>query len=86
LLGTTYELVFLATNVGDIHIMGGWTKFFELLAGEDINGNKMDLGVTVLAGLGGGHVDNLAGAVLDHNKTVLAELYQVSVYINNDIN
>lgn len=86
MLGTTYELVFLATNVGDIHIMGGWTKFFELLAGEDINGNKMDLGVTVLAGLGGGHVDNLAGAVLDHNKTVLAELYQVSVYINNDIN
>jgi hypothetical protein len=79
----TYELVFLAANVGNVHVVGGWTKFFELLTGEDINGNKMDLSVTVLAGLGGRHVDNLAGAVLDHNEAVLAELHQVSAYINN---
>jgi len=26
-----------------------------------IDGNKVDLGVTVLASLGGGHVDDLAG-------------------------
>ena len=69
----TYELVFLATNVGDIHVVGGWAKFFELLAGEDINGNKMDLGVTVLASLRGGHVDNLARSVLNHNESVLSQ-------------
>ena len=33
----------------------------------------MDLGVTVLASLGSGHVDNLAGAALDHNEAVLAQ-------------
>lgn len=63
--------------------MGGWAKFFELLASEDVDGNKMDLGVTVLAGLGGGHVDNLAWAVLDHNEAVLAELPDFSADINN---
>ena len=33
----------------------------------------MDLGVTVLASLGGGHIDNLAGAALDHDEAVLAQ-------------
>lgn len=33
----------------------------------------MDLGVTVLASLRGGHVDDLARAVLDHNETVLSQ-------------
>ena len=52
----------------------GWTGTApELLAGEDVDGDQVDLGVTVLAGLGGGHVDNLARAVLDDNVTVLAE-------------
>lgn len=32
---------------------------FELLSVEDVNSNQVDLGVAVLAGLGGGHVDNL---------------------------
>lgn len=62
--------------------MGGWAKFFELLASEDVNGDKMDLGVTVFASLGGGHIDDLAWAVLDHNETVLAELPNFSANIN----
>ena len=53
--------------------MGGWRKILQLLAGEEINGSQVDLGVTVLAGLGGGHVDDLAWAVLDHNEAVLAQ-------------
>jgi hypothetical protein len=69
----TYELVFLATNVGDIHVVGGWAEFFELLASEDVNGNKMDLCVTVLASLRGGHVYNLAWTVLDADEAVLAQ-------------
>jgi hypothetical protein len=53
--------------------VGGRAKFFKLLAGEDIDGNKMDLCVTVLASLGGRHIDDLAGAVLDHNEAVLPQ-------------
>jgi hypothetical protein len=53
--------------------MGGRAKFFKLLAGEDVNGDKMDFGVTVLASLGGRHVDDFAGAVLDHNEAVLPQ-------------
>lgn len=53
--------------------MGGGREILKLLAGEDINGDHVDLGVTVLAGLGGGHVDDLARATLDHNVTVLTQ-------------
>ena len=53
--------------------MGGGAKFFEFLASEDIDGDEMDLGMTVLAGLGGGHVDDLARSVLDNNEAVLSQ-------------
>ena len=53
--------------------MGGGAKFFELLASEDVDGDKMDLGMTVLASLGGRHVDDLARAVLDHDEAVLSQ-------------
>ena len=53
--------------------MSRGAKFFELLASEDIDGNQMDLGVTVLSSLGGGHIDDLAGTVLDHDETVLPQ-------------
>lgn len=53
--------------------MGGGAEIFEFLAGEDVDGDEMDLGVAVLAGLGGGHVDDLAGTVLDADKTVLSQ-------------
>jgi len=67
------ELVFLTGDVGNIHVVGGGAKFFKLLASEDIDGNKMDLCVTVLTSLGGGHIDNLAGAVLDADEAVLSQ-------------
>lgn len=53
--------------------MGGGAEFFELLGGEDVDGDEMDLGVAVLAGLRGGHLDNLAGTVLDDDETVLPQ-------------
>jgi hypothetical protein len=62
----TYELHFTTGNVGDIHVVGRRAKLFKLLAGEDVDSNEMDLGVTVLASLG-------AGASLDHNEAVLAK-------------
>jgi len=69
----TYKLIFLTGDIGDVHIVGRWAKIFELLASEDIDGNEMNLGVTMLARLRGAHFDNLAGARLDHDEAVLAE-------------
>lgn len=59
--------------MGNVHVVGRGGKILVLLVGEDIGSDKMDLGVTVLAGLGGGHVDNLARATLDHDETVLTQ-------------
>lgn len=67
------ELVFLATDVGDVHVMGGRAKIFQLLAGEDVNGDEMDLGVTMFSGLRSRHLNNLAGAVLDDDESVLPQ-------------
>lgn len=53
--------------------MGGWGEIFQLLASEDVESNQVDLGVTVLSSLGGGHVDNLAWTALDDNETVLSQ-------------
>lgn len=53
--------------------MGGWREIFQLLAGEDVDGDQMDLGVTVLASLGGRHVDDLARTTLDDNEAVLSQ-------------
>ncbi|KAL8728807.1 MAG: hypothetical protein Q9166_005185 [cf. Caloplaca sp. 2 TL-2023] len=53
--------------------MGGRAKIFKFLAGEDVDSDEMDLGMTVLTGLGGGHVDDLAGTAFDDDKTVLPQ-------------
>jgi hypothetical protein len=53
--------------------VGGGAQFFELLGGEDVNGDQVDLGVTVLSGLRGGHFDDLAGTVLDDDEAVLPQ-------------
>lgn len=69
----TYELVFATADVGDVHVVGGRAKIFVLLLGEDVEGDEVDLGVTVLTSLGGRHIDDLAGTALDDNVTVLAQ-------------
>ena len=70
---STYQLVLLATDVRHVHVVGGRGQILQLLAGEQVDGGQVNLGVTVLAGLGGGHVDDLARAVLDHDEAVLAQ-------------
>ena len=70
---TTHKLVFLARNVGHVHVMGRGAKIFQLLAGEDIESNEMDLSMAVLASLGSGHVDDLARAGFDHHEAILAQ-------------
>ena len=71
--GITHKLVLLAGNIGNIHVVSGRTQFFELLAGEYVKSDQVDLGVAVLSRLGGGHIDNLARAVLDHHESVLTQ-------------
>ena len=45
------NLIILTLHDGHIHVVRGRTKLFKLLVGEDIDSNKMDFGVTVLASL-----------------------------------
>lgn len=71
--GSTHEVVLLDLDNGDLHVVGGGAEFFKLLGSEDVDTDQMDLGVTVLASLGGGHVDDLAGTALDDDVAVLAE-------------
>ncbi len=70
---STHKLVLTAGDVGDVHVVGRRRQILQLLASEDIDGDDVNLGVTVLAGLGGGHLDDLAGAALDDNVTVLPQ-------------
>lgn len=53
--------------------MCGWAEILQLLASENIDGNEMDFGVTVLAGLRSTHFNNFARAVLDDDETVLPQ-------------
>jgi hypothetical protein len=70
---STYELVLATGDVGNVHVVGGRAQLLKLLASEDVKGDQVDLGVTVLASLGGRHVDDLARTALDDNETVLPE-------------
>jgi len=72
-IGATYKLELATRNVGHVHVVGRRRQIFELLASKDVNGSQVDLGVTVLSSLGGRHVDDLAGTVLDDNEAVLTE-------------
>ena len=71
--GESYKLVLLAGDVGNVHVVGGGRQLLKLLASEDVDGDQVDLGVTMLAGLGGRHVDDLARAALDHDVAVLPQ-------------
>jgi hypothetical protein len=67
------QLVLFARDVGNVHVVSRRRQILVLLAVEDVGSNEMDLGVTVLSSLGGRHVDNLAGAALDDDETVLTQ-------------
>lgn len=67
----TNKLIFFARHVGDVHVVGGWAKIFQFFPGENIDGNEMDLGMSVLASLRSAHFDNFARTIFDHDETVL---------------
>jgi hypothetical protein len=53
--------------------VGGGAEILVLSASEDINTDQVDLGVTVLTSLRGGHVDDFARVSLNADKSVLSE-------------
>jgi hypothetical protein len=59
--------------VGNLHVVGRWGEIFEFLVGEDVDGNQVNLCVTVLASLGSRHFDDLAWALLDDDEAVLSQ-------------
>jgi len=67
------KLIFITEDVRDIHVVGGRRDIFHFFAGEDVDGYKVDFGVTVLTGLRGGHLNDLAGTALDDDVPVLAK-------------
>jgi len=73
IIGNIKKLIFLAADVGNVHIVSGWAKVLQLLPGENVNRDKMDLGVTVFASLRRGHFDDLARTVLDDDEAVLPQ-------------
>ena len=60
------EGVLSTANVGRGHVVRGRADLLKLLRGEDVKRNNVRLGVTVLSGLGGRVLNDLAGAVTDH--------------------
>lgn len=53
--------------------MGRGREILKLLAGENIDRDQVDFGVTVLSGLRGAHLDDFAGTALDDDMTVLPQ-------------
>jgi len=53
--------------------VGGGDHILELLAGEDVNGQEIALGVAVLPRLGDRDVEHLAGLSLDHHVAALLD-------------
>lgn len=64
------ELPFGLLNKGNSGSVGRRNHVFVLLAGENVSGNKVTLGVTVLSGLGDRNGEDLARVALDHHVAV----------------
>lgn len=65
--------IFLAHNMGNILVVGGWAKIFQLLLGENVFSSDMNLRVSMLSGLGSGHIDDLARTIVDEDVTSLSQ-------------
>lgn len=67
------ELVVGTHHLGNITIVRRGYNILKLLSGEDVDGDKVTLSVTVLSSLGSGHLYNLAGPPLDDEMSTLAD-------------
>ena len=69
----SYECISATGNVGYIHIVSRGAQLFQLLAGEKVNTDEMDLGVTVFTSLRGRHVNDFARAAFNHDGLIFAQ-------------
>lgn len=53
--------------------MGARNNFLAFFTRENIEANKMDLGMSVLAGVGCRHFDDFAGTALHHHVAILSQ-------------
>jgi len=60
-------------NNWDVDGVGGWAELLTGVTGEDIVGEELALGMSVLSGLGDGNILDLAGLALDHDVSTLAD-------------
>jgi hypothetical protein len=70
---SSHQLVFLASDIWNFHVVGRRGQVFKFLAGEDVKSDKMDFCVTMLPRLGSRHVDDLARTTFDYNMSVLPQ-------------
>ena len=74
IVSNVQDRVLLADHVGDTGGMSGGDDILILLVVEDVNGGEVTLGMSVLSGLGSGHVNNLGSSALDHDVAALSDL------------
>merc|ERR1712183_378082 len=67
------NLVFCPLHEGCTHIVRCWAEILILLSSEDVCRNYVCLGMPMLASLGGGHLNTLAGVTFDHEVGALAD-------------
>ena len=65
--------ILVTAHMRHVHVVGGRAHVLILFAREDVDADQVDLGVAVLAGLGGAHVDDLAGTAFEDDVAVLAQ-------------
>ena len=69
--GDVCDLVLLLEDVGDLEGGGSRSSVLVLLVGEDVDSDDGGFGGAVLAGLGSGVFDHLAGETLEHAVATL---------------
>jgi len=67
------QAVFLPLNVRDVHVVCRWADIFQFFTRENVDGDEMDLGMSVLSSLGSRHIDDFAGAAFYDDMAVFAE-------------
>lgn len=68
----TYSVI-LASYIGHVNVVSGWTDVLILFVGENVQSDQVDFGVSMLASLGGTHLHDFAGTSLDHDVSILAQ-------------
>lgn len=73
LLVNVDDLEVLTGDDGLVHVVGGRGDILVLAGSEDVDTDHVDLGVTVLTGLGCRDLGNLAGEALDDDMGTLLQ-------------